>query len=320
MHVVSATGPILDHILDSSHALWGEGLSRKAYAQFNVSQLATRWGRSHLDRVALVEKGRVLSSAKRYTLELSIDGRAARALGIGAVFTPPDLRGRGFARQLLDRLIDDAARQGDDVALLFSEIGAAYYARAGFSVVPRDTLRLAVARKPGSPGVVMRTGEMRDLPLMAAMDAELAARYRLHLRRSPEWIEYGVAKKRLFSGLGPAGARDTLFFVVEEGGRAVAYVIVVATPHGWTLEECGDRDPSGARAGALLHALIAREPAAAPPLMMGWLPEGWLPPQLTIVSRAAAEQVMMIRPLPAVGRIDPPLAPVDVHYWHGDAF
>jgi hypothetical protein len=27
------------------------------------------------------------------------------------------------------------------------------------------------------------------------------------------------------------------------------------------IEECGDRDPSGARVGAILQALIAREPA-----------------------------------------------------------
>jgi GNAT superfamily N-acetyltransferase len=320
MQVVPATGPLLQGILDSSYSLWGEGLSRKAYAQYNLTQMATPWGRAHLDRVALVEKGRVLSSAKRYEVDLSIDGRPARALGIGAVFTPAELRGRGFARVLLDRLVDQAARDGYHLALLFSEIGAAYYERAGFSVVPLDTLRLVVDRKEGAPGVVVRSGEPRDLPLIAAMDAELAARYRLHVRRSPEWIEYGLAKKRLLAGLGSAGSRDVLFLIVEEGGRAVAYVVVATSPRGWTLEECGDRDPSGARAGALLQVLLAREPASAPPVMLGWMPEGWLPPQLSIASRAAAEQVMMVRPVSATGRFDPPLAPADVHCWHGDAF
>lgn len=320
MHVVPATGPLLDHILDRSHSLWGEGLSRKAYAQYNLAQRATRWGRAHLDRVALVEGDRVLSSAKRYRMELSIDGRPARTLGIGAVFTPPDLRGRGFARVLLDRLLDGGVSEGFDLALLFSEIGASYYERAGFVALPRDTLRLAVDRKEGAPGVVVRGGEPRDLPMIAAMDEELGGKYRLHARRPPEWIEYGLAKKRLLSGLGPAGARDVLFVVVEEGGRAVAYVVVIASPYGWTLEECGDRDPSGARAGALLQVLLAREPAAAAPLVMGWLPEGWLPPQLSIVSRAAAEQVMMVRPLSPAGRIGPSPAPSDIHWWHGDAF
>lgn len=320
MQVVPATGELLDHILDSSYSLWGEGLTRKAYSQYNVAQLRTRWGRSHLDRVALVDGGQVLSSAKRYALTLSLEGRPARTLGIGAVFTPPELRGRGYARELLNRLVTQGTGDGYDVALLFSEIDPRYYERCGFSAVPRDTVRLEVSRLRGTPGIVARSGEARDLPLVAGMNAELASRFRVHLRRDPDWIDYSIAKKRLLSGLGAAGTRDVLFFVAEEGGRAVAYVLVIATSRGWALEECGDRDPSGARVGALLQLLLAREPSQEVPVLAGWLPEGWLPPQLSIVSRTAAEQVMMTRPLSENGRLDPPPRQSEIHYWHGDAF
>jgi GNAT superfamily N-acetyltransferase len=320
MQVVPATGALLDRILDSSYPLWGEGLSRRGYARYNSAQLGTRWGRANLDRVALISNGDVLSSAKRYSLTLSIDGRTVRAVGIGAVFTPPEMRGRGFAQALLDRIVDQGARDGHDAALLFSEIGPEYYARCGFTVVPMHTARLAVARMDGTPGIVARSGEARDLPTIGAMDAELAARYRLHVERSPEWIEYGLVKKRLLAGLGPAGARDVLFFVAEEGGRAVAYVLVVTSPRGWTLEECGDRDPAGARVGALLQLLLAREPALQPPPLAGWLPDGWLPPQLSIVSKAPADQVLMMRPLTPAGRLDPWPSESEVHFWHSDGF
>jgi len=47
----------------------------------------------------------------------------------------------------------------------------------------------------------------------------------------------------------------------------------------------GDRDPSGARAGAILQGLIAREPAERRPTIRGWLASGFLPPQVTIVER-----------------------------------
>lgn len=320
MQVIPATGDLLERILDSSYPLWGDGLSRKRYQQYNSGQLTTRWARANLERVALVDRGELLSSAKRYTLDLSIDGRRVRALGLGAVFTPPDVRGRGHARTLIDRMVAAAERDGLDAALLFSEIGPDYYARCGFSVVARETLGLEVSRLKGAPGIVARTGEPRDLPFIAAMDAGLAVRYRLHVRRSPEWIEYGIVKKRLIAGLGPGGAREVLFVVAEEGGRAVAYVLVAAAGDRWTIEECGDRDPSGARVGALLQALLAREPASEPPALAAWLPEGWLPPQLSIVSRAAAEQVMMMRPLTRAARPDPPFRGSDVHYWHGDVF
>jgi hypothetical protein len=102
-------------------------------------------------------------------------------------------------------------------------------------------------------------------------------KYRFHLDRDLDLVQYAMAKKRLLAGLGPAGARELRCFIAEEGASAVAYVVVSVrrraldaawTPdaegtHGaeWTIEECGDRDPSGARTGAILQALIARGPA-----------------------------------------------------------
>jgi hypothetical protein len=109
------------------------------------------------------------------------------------------------------------------------------------------------------------------------------------------------------------------FFVIEEGSRAVAWTVTTRTAGGWTLEECGDRDPTGSRAGALLQALLAADPAAPMPLIRAWLPPGWLPPQLSIRSRAAAREIMMVRPL-APDVLPQPLIASDVHYWHGDAF
>lgn len=45
-----------------------------------------------------------------------------------------------------------------------------------------------------------------------------------------------------------------------------------------------------------------------------WLPPGFLPPQSSVAGHAPARDVMMTR------GIDPPLAPADVAYWHGDVF
>lgn len=320
MELVAAAGDLLTTILDSSYLLWGEGLSRKAYENYNIAQQGTRWGQQHLDRVALVDRGHLLSSAKRYRVELSIDGQARRALGIAAVFTPPELRGRGHAGELLEMIVDGAASDGCDFAMLFSEIGTDYYARHSFSLVRQDTFCLEVERKGGAPAVVVRGGCPRDVLPVANMHRELAARYRFSFVRTPDWIEYAISKKRLLAGLAPDGTNGVLFYIVEEGGRAVAYVVVTTSPRGWTLEECGDRDPSGARVGALLQTLIAREPSVGMSPLYGWLPPGWLPPQVRIVSRAAATQVMMLRPLNEAARSVTPFSPSDVLYWHADAF
>ena len=144
--------------------------------------------------------------------------------------------------------------------------------------------------------------------------------YRLLLDRDSDLIQFTIAKKRLLAGLGPPGARQVLFFVAEEGASAVAYVVVSVRGTEWTVEEGGDRDPAGARLGAILQVLIAREPGEARPQLRGWLPTDLCPPQLHILERSPARDVMMIRPLTAAGTPDRPLGEPDVFYWQGDQF
>ena len=66
MRLVAADGALLDRILDHTYPLWHEGLTRKAYAQWNAAQMRTPWGSQHLQRFALVDaSGALLSTAKR---------------------------------------------------------------------------------------------------------------------------------------------------------------------------------------------------------------------------------------------------------------
>jgi GNAT superfamily N-acetyltransferase len=336
--IIPADGRVLDQILDASHALWSEGLSRSAYARHYEAQRQTAWGRAHLERFALVRNEIVLASAKVYDLSGILDGKPLRIAGIGAVFTQPEHRGRGYARDLIERLLERSAEA--DVALLFSEIDPAYYAHLGFVVVPTTELVLGLKEtpRPGAPATMVRAGGDRDLPGIEAMGRDRAAAFRFHLDRDRDLIQYSIAKKRLLAGLDQSGKRELQFFVVEEGDSAVAYAVlsvlreggkgrtgsgavddagwVLSDPPIWALEECGDRDPSGARVGAILQALVAREPASRPTIR-GSLPPGFLPPQLTIVEAQPSPVVMMVRglkmPVPA-------LAMSDVMYWHGDVF
>ena len=323
--LVRAAGALLDDLFDQTYPLWGEGLSRRAYAQWNNAQEQTDWGRGHLQRLALVDNGRVLASAKRYDLVLAIDGRQVPTVGVGAVFTPAALRGRGHAGAVINALLDAARRDGAELALLFSEIGPAYYQRLGFTSVPIQTADIVVQEKPGAPAVLVRAGESADAEHVAAMHAQRGARHRLSLTTSPDQVRYMLTKKRLFAGLDPSGRRTVEYFVAEEGHRAAAFVLLQITrshagrPDSWSLEACGDADPDGARVGAILQALMARAPAGARPTIQGWWPGSLRPPQLAIALRAPAGEVMMIRPL-AAGAVAPPFAAGDVLFWHGDAF
>ena len=318
--LVSATGDYLEQILRESYPIWGEGLTFDRYVSFWEGQRRTPWGAAHLDRVAFVEQGSVTASAKRYGLSARIDGRIRRVLGIGAVFTSPARRGRGGARRLIETIIEHAEAEGYEYALLFSEIDPRFYERLDFVPVPLTESRIDVTRGSGAPAVLMRAGDDRDVASIAEMSAARAAGARFALDRSEDLIRFGIAKRRLLSGLGPRGLRAVEFFVTEEGHQAVAYVVSTVHDGRWFIEDAGDRDPSGARVGAMLQAMLARTPHLATPDIRAWLPHDFVPPQTAIVGREPTTEVMMVRALKDRSLPLPPLSASDVIYWRADYF
>jgi GNAT superfamily N-acetyltransferase len=319
---VEAEGSILSRILDDTYEIWNDGLTRPAYGRFYAAQVATPWGRTHLQRFALIDGDDVLASAKLYRLDAVLDGRPIQVAGIGAVFTASSARRRGAARDLLDRLLDRAAADGADLALLFSDIGPEYYARLGFEAIATadKQLRVIESTRYGAPMTMVRGGDDRDLADIVAQGRTRAEPYRFHLNRDRDLAHFAIAKRRLLAGFGAPGALALHFFIAEEGASAVAYVVIGAHGDEWTLEEAGDRDPGGARVGAILQALIAREPAEKRPSIKAWLPDGFLPPQVTIVGEKPSAEVMMIRSLSDRGTPASSLAPADICYWHADHF
>ncbi len=308
--LVPATGPLLDAILGDTFAVWNDGLSSSSYERFWKGQLATAWGGGHLDRVALVDGDTILSSAKRYDLSARIEGRIRRVLGIGAVFTTPAERGRGAGTELLRRILDWAVAEGYEFAMLFSEIGPSYYERLEFVPVPLIESRIVVRTGRGAPAMLVRSGEDRDIAAVTDLSAIRAADVRFALERSEDFARYGLSKRRLLAGLGPPGLRQVEFLVVEEGYTAVAFVICSIEGRHWFIEDAGDRDPAGARVGAMLQAMLARAPADDLPQIHSWWPLAAVPPQVTFATSGAPEPVLMIRPL--TGR-RLPLPPLDAH-------
>jgi GNAT superfamily N-acetyltransferase len=323
VRLVIAEGQILEQIIDATFPIWSEGLTRDNYARWNAAQLRTPWGKTHLRRFALLDdRDHWVASAKRYLWPIRLDGRDGVMCGLGAVFTRPDARGRGYAGEIINRLVEASRDRGALVAGLFSEIGERLYRRLGFVTVPMDEVDVEVERKHGAPAMLVRSGEERDLPALAAMHATRAEGVPFSLRRDTSLIEYALSKKRLLAGLGfgpgPRGSRQTEFFVAEEGASAVAYVVLTVNAGGWTLEEAGDRDPAGARLGAILQVLLAREPSRPTPLIRAWWPPRMaVPPQIRLTNRIPARDIFMMRSIQNVGI---PSRADDVFYWRSDYF
>ena len=205
--VVPATGAVLEQVLDDTFPLWNDGLSRENYAKV-VGGAAQdplglgpprprrpgRWSAHRLERQAL----RPVAAAGR--------PQSAACLGIGAVFTAAAYRGRGGARELLTRMLETAVAEGQEFAMLFSEIAPAFYERLDFVPVPLAEWTIEVDQKRGgAPAMLVRSGDDRDLHNIVEMSAARASGARLALDRSEDFIKFGISKKRLLSGFSPAG-------------------------------------------------------------------------------------------------------------------
>lgn len=316
--VIAAEGPILERILNAGRLISHDGLDRAAVARFEAAQVRTDYAIGHRRRFALVAGANLLASALQYDLAGVLDEQPARICGIGAVFADPAHGDGRHAQVLIERMVDAAARDGADIALLFLRTENRSYVPDGFVSIPATEVDLAVAESPrhGAPMTLVRTGLDRDLPAIVAMGRIRASQFRFHADRDVELVKYGITRLRLLAGLTPAG-RELHFVIAEEGITAAAYVVVTMVDGTWTIEECGDRDASGARVGALLQALIARDPSASRPRIRARLPPGFLPPQLTIRSTGPAPEVMMMRSLKSTIPV-PQLSPDDVLYWRSD--
>lgn len=318
--VVPAEGAVLNRVLESARLSGTDGLTALAHRQLNTALAKTPWGSRHRRLVALVDDGRVLASAEVSDLSGLLADRRVSICGIGSIVPDPAHRSLPHAHTLVESLLAEAATRGFELALIFCRTPCERLARVGFDAIPLTEFELSVVEPPrrGAPMTLVRAGEERDLPAIAAMDQLRAAPFRFHLERSVESIQHAITRKRLLAGLGPSGARELQFFVAEEGITAVAYVVMSVAGLSWTLEECGDRDASGARVGAILQALIARDPGGKRPRIRGWLPHGFLPPQV-IASAPASALTMMLGGLGST-TVEPRLAATDVHYWRNDLF
>ena len=227
--VIPADDAILERILETTYPTSHQGLlSRSAFTKLDAAQRKTIWGLGHQRRFALVEKDEVLASAQRYALNGALDRQRVSICGIGAVCTDPSHGNEGHAEVLVERLIDEAKRDGADMAIVFVSTDPTASVSDGFQVIPTTDVELTVAESPrrGAPMTMVRGGEDRDLAAIVAMGEARASPFRFHLERDVDFVKYTMTRKRLLAGLGSAGVRQFQFVIAEEGITAAAYVVI----------------------------------------------------------------------------------------------
>lgn len=292
-------------------------LAPEAWAKWRRTQARTPWAQTRLREVVLHTGDTLHASATVLDLPAVLDGQPVMVFSVSHL-TAHDGEPAESAQRLMDAVIDEATQAGAAAVLLAAVAGDGWTDPLGFvdATPPTVALRVLAGRRPGAPMLSVRAGEVTDLPQLVDM-ADSMPPVRFRLQRDLPFIAHTVAVARLRAGLQPSGQERLEFFVTEEGTRAAAYVVLRIRSDGWRLEQCGDRDPSGARVGAILQALVARDPSAVGPAIHGWLPSGWLPPQLDATPCAPAPCRTLVRLLGAAAS-RPPLAPRDTIMWMAD--
>ena len=282
-------------VLPHTAALWAGARSLDEYAAEFRAIVASGWGKRRFRVVGLRIGGALVASCKRYDRELRCGERTYRAAGIGAVFTPLELRGRGYATALIAAFLDAERANGTDLAYLFSDVHPAFYARLGFVALPSRTIALRADSLPADRIDFALLGPA-DAGAVSRVFAALDARRSFAFVRRPldwEWQELCAASRVHPTRLVRLGVRR---------GRALAAYVA------------GRREPS-ADAFVLEEQAYARDDDVRliAPLLRAAAGDlrtvrGWLPPAVARDAlprgavRARTTAIAMVAPLSAAFR------------------
>jgi hypothetical protein len=232
--------------------IWGGGLSDDRFQLFQRRLADAPEAKDRYRLLGWFPNGTLASALKAYDLQGSCGGRALRLLGIGAVFTPADLRRRGHAAAMLRAAMQQATAHGAHGAVLFSDIGAGYYEQLGFRVVESRECTVEADDLPRPAGGV-RPALAGDEPLMTRLFADARGEGRRFALARDGWT-LRFQLRRLRELARARGVGEPEWGLVAEGrlGEGAAMVrlardSVDVLEAGWTTDAARDRVLGGLR-------------------------------------------------------------------------
>lgn len=224
-------------VLKETHRIWSAGLPRAEYYDYIWLQMSLPWAVKNY-RFVIYRKGkRVATSCKLYNVELTCRSKTYRYAGIGALYTQESWQGLGYARRLINALIDFSHKRNYDGLLLFSEIGEEFYTPFGFQTLGHDEFFLNL-EKPGAlglsglpdandqgGGVKVTKAEIDQIPFLMCHYQRWLPRQVYGVNRDHDYLKYRLRREHYlhqFSQLEwPALEIMMLDGHIEGGGYAI---------------------------------------------------------------------------------------------------
>ncbi|MDQ2872119.1 MAG: GNAT family N-acetyltransferase [Candidatus Eremiobacteraeota bacterium] len=253
-------------VLPQTAGLWANGKDLESYVAQWAEIAESPYGKRHFRTMGFFDGNALVASFKRYERAIQFGNARLRAFGIGAVFTPPASRGRGYASAMLAMMLDESRRAGADLAYLFSDIHPQFYKGIGFVELPSRSISIrADALDNGRIGVEVLAE--RDWTAVRKCFDALASGSSWSFERSPivwDWIRLGMRYAHVDG--------QPAHLILRRGRSVVAYVLGQREPaHDcYVVDEFGYADDAAA--------------AEIPRLLRGAAGDlrritGWLPPQ-----------------------------------------
>jgi GNAT superfamily N-acetyltransferase len=282
-------------ILPQTAPLWAGRRSFDEYVAQTLEIARSPFGRRDYRTIGLYDGRRCVTSFKRYERTIRHGATRLRGVGFGAVFTPAEYRGRGYASIMLAMVLDSGRSEGYDLAYLFSDIRPQFYAAIGFAPLPSRRFSLRAELLPSARLDLARLDDGDWSAVRRLYDRTEGSSELAFVRDAAVW---GWIRMRVRRGSEHWRGEETNL-VARRRGKIVAYSLGVRDPENdrYGLDEYGFAGDADETMPGLLRA------AAGDLRRVG----GWLPPngprkmlpKLAISARKNA--ILMMAPLSAKG-------------------
>ncbi|MEO6914011.1 MAG: GNAT family N-acetyltransferase [Candidatus Baltobacteraceae bacterium] len=287
-----------EQVLPLTAALWAGSRVFQTYLANTIEVAQSPYGKRNYRTFGLAQGDEVVASFKRYERNIHFRKSLLRSFGIGAVFTPPEHRGSGYASAMLAMMLDDARKSGGDLAYLYSDIHPAFYRALGFVELPS---RLISIRADALPAARISADSLaeKDWPGVRRCFDALESTREWGFERTPivwDWI-----RMRIRHGSEHASGQP-VNLVLRRGRSVCAYVLGQREPRhdAFTIDEYGFIDDG---AGLQIPALL-RCAAGDLHRITGWLPPDGARERLPRGSvRKRKDAIFMAAPLSRKGKL-----------------
>ncbi|MDE0737271.1 MAG: GNAT family N-acetyltransferase, partial [Pirellulaceae bacterium] len=243
------------------HEFWDGGRTLEEHLQWlstSPQHNRARWCVGCIDDQVVVSLG-------CYPVQLSWQGEQITTILIGAVYTLPAYRGRGYAPRLLAWVEEQERQRGAGASGLFSDIDPDYYERFGYERCDSWELKISVKaalETEATRWTLRPIDPHQQLPRLRQWYEASQRNLSVWLVRDDAYWQYMLNKS----------AADCFFELVDTQDESHGYVRLQAKADSWVIRDWGLAQPGTASLEDMLVAIVQQASQQGITAIGGWLP------------------------------------------------